>query len=94
MLDIPFTGKVALYVRYVGFDNVLDTIDVPASLDFSMKIEMNPKSIMMQEIVTTGQFSPQSIQNSVYPVQVINEDRIVTQAANNLRDLLQTQLNV
>ncbi|OGU56365.1 MAG: hypothetical protein A2X64_11000 [Ignavibacteria bacterium GWF2_33_9] len=94
VLEIPFTGKIALFARYVGFDNILDTIDVPEKSDFSMKIEMNPKSIMMQEIVTTGQFSPQSIQNSVYPVQVISEDRIVTQAANNLRELLQTQLNV
>lgn len=87
---IPFQGKIALFVRFVGYDQIIDTID--GSKNYTYK--MNPTAIMLQEIVTTGQFSPQSIQNSVFPVQIINEERIVTQAASNLRELLMTQLNM
>lgn len=90
VVQIPFSGKVALYIRFVGYEKLLDTILANKNYEYKLK----PTSIMLNEIVSTGQYSPQSIQNSVYPVQIINEDRINTQAASNLRDLLQTQLNV
>ena len=87
---IPFTSKSRIYIRYVGYEHIVDTI--VGNINYTFK--MQPTSILLQEIVTTGQFSPQSMQNSVYPVQVINEERIITQAASNLRDLLQTQMNM
>lgn len=87
---IPFDGKIAIFVRFVGYEQINDTIIGNKSYTYKMK----PTSIMLQEIVTTGQFSPQSLQNSVFPVQIINEERIITQAANNLRELLMTQLNM
>jgi outer membrane receptor for ferrienterochelin and colicins len=87
---IPFEGKISLFVRFVGYENLFDTLNTNKNVTYKLQ----PTSIMLNEIVTTGQFSPQSIQNSVYPVNIISEERIVTQAATNLRDLLQTQLNV
>jgi outer membrane receptor for ferrienterochelin and colicins len=90
IVQIPFDGKVAYTVRFVGYKTAHDTIEIKNNV----VVYLEPTSIMLQEIVTTGQFSPQSIQNSVYPVQVITEERIISQAATNLRDLLQTQMNV
>ncbi len=87
---IPFDGKVAVFIRFVGYEQIVDTIVGNKSYTY----RMNPTAIMLQEIVTTGQFAPQSLQNSVFPVQIINEERIITQAASNLRDLLMTQLNM
>lgn len=89
-VPIPFDGKIAIFIRYVGYEQIVDTIVGNKSYTY----KMNPTSIILQEIVTTGQFSPQSIQHSVFPVQIINEERIITQAANNLRELLMTQLNM
>jgi outer membrane receptor for ferrienterochelin and colicins len=90
LVSIPFEGKVGVSVRYMGYKGFADTLEITKNLVVSLE----PTSIMLQEIVTTGQFSPQSVQNSIYPVEVISEERIASQAASNLRDLLQTQLNM
>lgn len=86
----PFKGKQAIIVSYVGYKYTFDTLDG----NQNQKIYIEPTSIMLNEIVTTGQFSPQSVSNSVYPVHIISEERIISQAATNLRDLMKTQLNV
>lgn len=48
----------------------------------------------LKEIVVTGQYQPQTIKKSVHNVIVINRDQIEKQAANNLADLLNFNLNL
>jgi len=86
----PFKGKQAIIITFVGYKSVFDTLDGAQN----HKIYLKPTSIILNEIVTTGQFSPQSVYSSVYPVHIISEERIISQAATNLRDLMKTQLNV
>jgi len=57
MAEIPVTGKIAVYIRFVGYENLLDTLQGNRNYTF----KLNPTSIMLNEIVTTGQFSPQSL---------------------------------
>jgi outer membrane receptor for ferrienterochelin and colicins len=52
------------------------------------------KSYVMDDIVITGQFEPQSASRSVYQVRTIAMERIQSQGANRLQDVLQTELNV
>ncbi len=55
---------------------------------------LTPFSHMIDAIVVTGQHSPQSLKNSVYSVRVINEEKIQMRAANNVADVLNTELGV
>ncbi|UOB16439.1 TonB-dependent receptor plug domain-containing protein [Abyssalbus ytuae] len=48
----------------------------------------------LEEVVVTGQFSPQSVKKSVFEVSVITEEKINQQAANNLADVLNQALNI
>ena len=48
----------------------------------------------LEEVVITGQYNPQSIKKSVHNVIVINRTQIEQQAANNLADLLNFNLNL
>lgn len=48
----------------------------------------------LEEVVITGQYNPQSIKKSVHNVIVINRKQIEQQAANNLADFLNFNLNL
>lgn len=70
--------------------------------DFSQQVEDNtnlffelsPKSIVLDDIVVTGQYQPQSANNSVYSVKTISETSIKNQGAVQLTDVLSRQLNI
>ncbi|WP_028888069.1 TonB-dependent receptor plug domain-containing protein [Tenacibaculum ovolyticum] len=62
---------------------------------FSQEKELDSiTSVKLDEVVVTGQYSPQSIKKSVYNVTVIKREQIDKQAANNLADLLNFNLNL
>ncbi|WP_438711502.1 TonB-dependent receptor plug domain-containing protein [Aquimarina muelleri] len=48
----------------------------------------------LEEVVVTGQYSPQSINKSVFEVKVISRAQIEQQAGNNLADVLNQTLNI
>lgn len=48
----------------------------------------------LEQVVVTGQFSPQSVKKSVFEVTVISKAQIDQQAANNLADVLNQTLNI
>ncbi|WP_055447154.1 TonB-dependent receptor plug domain-containing protein [Lacinutrix mariniflava] len=52
------------------------------------------KTQSLEEVVITGQYNPQSIKKSIHNVTVINRTQIESQAANNLADLLNFNLNL
>ncbi|WP_091891878.1 TonB-dependent siderophore receptor [Polaribacter sp. KT25b] len=49
---------------------------------------------VLDEVVVTGQYNPASIKKSVHNVTVIKREQIESQAANNLADLLNFNLNL
>ena len=52
------------------------------------------KITVLDEVVITGQYNPKSIKKSVHNVIVIKREQIENQAANNLADLLNFNLNL
>jgi outer membrane receptor for ferrienterochelin and colicins len=52
------------------------------------------KITLLDEVVITGQYNPQSIKKSVHNVTIIKRSQIESQAANNLADLLNFNLNL
>lgn len=57
-------------------------------------LAMANENTIMEEIVITGQFEPQSIKKSVQNVRIITKEDIRNLAANNLGDVLNQYLNI
>jgi outer membrane receptor for ferrienterochelin and colicins len=87
-INHTFRGNVEIIVTYIGYETIKDTISGDND------ILLTPKSIMFDEIVTTGQFVPQSSKKSIYPVEVIRADEIESKGSNNLREVLMTETNI
>ena len=60
---------------------------------FAQEDSVNIKSLG-EVFVTTGQYKPQSVKNSVYQVRVISQEQIKRQAPAKLQDVLNNQLNI
>lgn len=58
----------------------------------AQKDSVNQKII--EEVVITGQYNPQSINKSIYKVEVINEQQIKNMAATNVAEVLNQSLNI
>lgn len=57
-------------------------------------LSISDESTVMEEMVITGQFEPQSIKKSIHNVRVISKSEIENLAANNLTDVLNQYLNI
>lgn len=52
------------------------------------------KTLNLDEVVVTGQFSPRSVKSSVYQVRVINREKIEKLSPVKLQDILMNELNI
>ena len=59
---------------------------------YGQKDSLNQKNI--EEVVITGQYTPQSIKKSLYKVEVISNDDIKRMAVNNVAEVLNQTLNM
>lgn len=64
------------------------------SLVSSAGFSQHADSFTLDEIVVTGQYSPQSLRNSVYKITVINQEKIQAKAATNVQQILNTELGI
>lgn len=84
--DIPFD----IEVNHIGFETYIARINTNDDL----RIILRRKEFILDEVVTTGQYTPRSAQSSVYQVKTVTAERIVAQGAVNLRDLMTNEMNV
>lgn len=84
--DFPFI----IDINHTGYNQVSKKIENAEDCD----IVLSRKVFVLDEIVTTGQFTPQSDQKSVYKINSISEERIIAQSAFNLRELMMTEMNI
>tara|TARA_R110002050_G_scaffold59259_2_gene132641 strand:+ start:96762 stop:98894 length:2133 start_codon:yes stop_codon:yes gene_type:complete len=62
---------------------------------FSQKVENDSTQLqLLNEVVITGQYNPTTTKKSIHNVIVINREQIDNQAANNLADVLNFNLNL
>ena len=83
-------SRSVLAISFIGYETIFDTVNPGESVTLSMK----PKIQEMNEVVVTAQYSPQRVDKSIYKVKVINSLQIEQKAANNLTDLLSSELNI
>lgn len=83
------TGKVVVQISHSGFKYGVDTVSQKHAT-----IILSPLQINLDETVVTAQYSPEDAKNSLYPVQIINSEKIHQMASNNLSEVLAQQLNI
>ena len=89
------TGTYTLVVQSMIFGELKKIIDVPAAGELELPvIVVAEENLTLNEVVVTGQFRPQSLQNSVYKVRTINSQMIKQSGATEVRQLLEQQLGV
>ncbi|RZJ39469.1 MAG: TonB-dependent receptor [Chryseobacterium sp.] len=62
------------------------------NLAYAQKDSLSQKNI--EEVVVTGQYTPQSINKSIYKVEVIDAAQIKNMAATNVADVINQNLNI
>lgn len=89
-VQIPFEGDVVVKISHLGFQALSDTIQAGAS----PVIYLQPSDVSVDQVVITAQYTPDDPRNSVFPVNVIKQERIERQGANNLKDVLAQETNI
>ena len=89
-VPVNILSRSKVTISYVGYETLIDTIDPGRSVI----LVLNPKIQNMNEVVVTAQYAPQRVDQSIYKVKVINSRQIEQKAANNLTDLLNSELNI
>ena len=85
------TSSSILLARHVSYQLLLDTLPATGIPEI---YELVPLSRELKEVVVTGQFEPQSAEQSVYQLKVIDRERIRAQGATQLQDVLMNELNI
>lgn len=67
---------------------------VQSEVDESTIFKLIPASLVLDNLVVTGQYSPQSAKNSVYQIRNISQERIQAQGATNVQEILSNELNI
>lgn len=52
------------------------------------------KNLLLDEVVVTGQFAPQSLRNSLYKIRLITSEQIREKAATDIQSLLNTEIGI
>lgn len=86
---IPLTPPFIVNVSHLSYKTFQDTIRYS-----SATLRLTENETHLDEVVVTGQFSPQSARNSVYRVNSIGKERISAQGAVSLQDVLSNALNI
>ncbi|TVR85861.1 MAG: TonB-dependent receptor [Saprospirales bacterium] len=79
---------VVLTLTYVGYQTLVDTLESVVS-----QIKMTPSEYQFQEVVVTGQFTPQSATRSVYQVRTLDSEEMDSYGARDMSDIMVHQLN-
>ncbi len=86
----PLITSGIFTISYVGYHTFTDTIQ-PGE---SRQVMLRSMSINMDEVVVTGQYTPQAVDKSIFRVKVIGAREIDQKASNNLNELMATELNI
>lgn len=88
-------GTYTLLVQGVGYQQVSVPVTVKSNqTTFVGAIVIQEKSESLDDVVVTGQFTPQSVKNSVYQVRTISHEQIRLRGATNVQTILNTELGM
>lgn len=82
--------KVIVLVSYIGHEKLRDTTFLETDKVYYLKAEQQT----LNQVVVTGQYAPNSPEKAVHKIRIIDEKKIESMAAINLRDVLTNEMNV
>lgn len=90
-------GKVTLHIALpavvriscIGYRDLTDTLVSGNSHD----LILTPDFYQLDQVVVTGQFRPQTVDKSIYKIDVIDSKQIRLKGANTMGDLLKNELS-
>ena len=85
-VDFPIVIKT----QHVGYEPFSDTLKI--SKDYLIRLVS--KNVQLDDFIVTGQFNPQSAEQSVFTVKVIDQEEIKARGAVNLSEALSSTLNI
>jgi outer membrane receptor for ferrienterochelin and colicins len=83
--------RQSIKVSAVGFEPTEYSLD---QNEGSVRIQLKEAVSELSEVVVTGNFGIQSVKNSVYQVRSIDKVTIQNRAANNIQEVLNTELGI
>lgn len=88
LLGIRSAGLVQ--ISALGYNPISDTL-IPGQ---HKQVRLQPQVFNMDEVVVTGQYTPQAVDKSIFRVKVIGARHIEQRASNNLNELMNGELNI
>lgn len=89
-LNLNSTKPTRVKILVLGYKTI-DTLLYPNK---SYSFKMKPEVQVLNEVVVTAQFSPNSPEKAVHQIKIIDQKRIEAQGANTLEDLLSNEANI
>jgi outer membrane receptor for ferrienterochelin and colicins len=90
-ISLPCSGKIWLEITYVGYRTMRDTfVATPATLRYKMQAT----DVTLNQFVVTAQYAPNSPEKAIQKIRIIDQKKIESMAAVNLRDVLTNELNI
>ena len=82
-------GKFTFVATHISYETINGAFSSTSNV-----IKIFPATTTLSDIVVTGQYHPQSAENSVYSVRSIDNETIQNQGAIKLSDVLSKELNI
>ena len=93
--NYPFAKKLCIKSEDRMFTRILPGLVLLLGIiPITVFSQDTAKTHMLNEVVVTGQFSPQSVKNSVYRVRVIKKEQIQLRGATDLTGVLNNELGI
>lgn len=89
--SVPFQYPWILRIFKVGYQPVIDTVQYGDTVRISLQ---RTRTYMVKNVVVTAQYGERPLEESVYPIHLIQAEEITRQGAWNLRDALHTETNI
>jgi len=89
----PASSPVELIISHVSYLGYADTLN-GIYRDSTLLITLTPKDLQLKEVVVTSEMTTRSMEESVNAVNIINKERIESQAAVNLEEVLGQELTM
>ncbi len=86
----PFNGNTEIYISCLGYKSVFDTLFA----NRSKNIVLQHDAVDINEVVVTAQYAENSSEKAVHKIKVIDQKKIESLGAVNLRDILTNETNV
>jgi outer membrane receptor for ferrienterochelin and colicins len=87
---VNYTKTAIFHISYIGYKTILDTLQPGEKVDFKLK----PDVFNLETFIITASCEPQMADKSIYDIHVITNKEITSKGANNLTELLNSQLNM